>query len=132
MDILTTLSANKLFIGVSMLISNLGSKYVMNDLSKYHEKVLNHILVKRISIFCLFFVATRDIMTSIILTFGFVIIIDGLLNHNSPLNLLKKYNVYRGISLSLTKDIDIESNCIDDDSIEESLYFLFNIKGKND
>ena len=94
MDILTTLSANKLFIGVSMLISNLGSKYVMNDLSKYHEKVLNHILVKRISIFCLFFVATRDIMTSIILTFGFVIIIDGLLNHNSPLNLLKKYNVY--------------------------------------
>ena len=36
----------------------------------------------------MFFVATRDIMTAIILTFAFVIILDGLLNENSKFNVL--------------------------------------------
>jgi hypothetical protein len=42
---------------------------------------------------------------------------------------LKKYNVYKGKLLSLTKNIDIKTNCLSNNNSEtESLYFLFNIK----
>ena len=42
---------------------------------------------------------------------------------------LKKYNVFKGKLLSLTKKIDIKTNCLSNNNSEtESLYFLFNIK----
>ena len=91
MDILTSIAANKLFVGISIFIMNIGSRFVIMEVGKTHEKLLSNDLVKKLVLFCMFFVATRDIMTSIILTFAFIVLMQGLLNENSRFNILPKY-----------------------------------------
>ena len=87
MDFLNT---NKVFIGCAMLIMNLGSKYIAADLGESVERILKNDLFKKIILFCMVFVATRDVMTSLILTFAFTVVVNGLLNEKSRFNLLWK------------------------------------------
>lgn len=82
------LASNKIFVGFAILIMNIGSRFVIMDVGKAHEKLLNHELVKKLVVFCMFFVATRDIMTAAILTFAFIILLEGLLNENSRFSIL--------------------------------------------
>ena len=91
MDILTSIAANKLFVGLNIFIMNIGSRFVIMEVGKTHEKLLSNDLVKKVVLFCMFFVATRDIMTSVILTFAFIVLMQGLLNENSKFNILPKY-----------------------------------------
>ena len=88
MDIIAGIGANKIFVGCAMLLMNLGSRFVVMDITKNHEKILSNSLVKKVIVFCMFFIATRDIMTSIIMTFGFVVIMNGLLNEKSIFNIM--------------------------------------------
>lgn len=74
------LNTNKIFWGVTMIMVNLGSRYVIGDLGKFHEFVLGQDIVKKIITFCLFFVATRDVMISFILTLVYIVVIDGMLH----------------------------------------------------
>ena len=80
---LAELGANKVFIGIAMIIMNLGSRYIITDLTPEHEKILKSSLFKKIIMFCIIFIATRDIMTAIILTFAFFTIMNGFLNKKS-------------------------------------------------
>jgi len=82
------LASNKIFVGFAILVMNIGSRFVIMDVGKAHEKLLNHELVKKLVVFCMFFVATRDIMTAAILTFAFIILLEGLLNENSRFSVL--------------------------------------------
>lgn len=87
MDFLNT---NKIFIGCAMLIMNLGSKYIAMDIGPGHERILKNEIFKKVILFCMVFVATRDIMTAIILTFAFTVVFNGLLNEKSRFSLLWK------------------------------------------
>ena len=49
-------------------------------------------VIRRIIIFCIFFIATRDIIISVVLTAIFIIFIGGIFNDNSKFSLVKKYN----------------------------------------
>lgn len=84
----TQLNTNKLFWGITMIMMNLGSRYVIADLNKIYENVLMMEVVKKAVLFCMFFVACRDIMVSIALTFGFSIVFQALLNAKSRYNIL--------------------------------------------
>jgi len=88
MEFIEALSSNKAFFSVAMLVTNIGSRFVIMDINKTHEKLLMHEVIRKIVIFCMFFVGTRDIMTSIILTFAFIVFIDGLLNEKSRFNIV--------------------------------------------
>lgn len=90
MSLLLSLANNKFFVGTAILIVNMGSRYVISDAIAVHEKLLQHKLVKQIVIFSIVFVATRDIMTSIMLTFAFNVV-SSLLNSKSKYNFLWKY-----------------------------------------
>ena len=95
MDFLTlisTLNGSKYFSGVLMILMNLGSKYVGLELSEFQDEFLSKKIIRRIIVFCIFFVATRDILISIVLTAIFIIFIGGILNDNSKFSLIKKYN----------------------------------------
>lgn len=65
-----------------MILLNMGSKYVLADLGKAHERILNSEIFKKIILFSMFFVATRDVITSLLLTFLYVIIVDGIFHEN--------------------------------------------------
>lgn len=71
-----------------MLFLNLGSRFIMADLGQFNEKILSQNLVKKFILFCLFFVATRDVITAAILTICFSVIIYGLFNENSKYSLI--------------------------------------------
>lgn len=80
MELITVLNNNRVVWGVTMLLLNMGSRFVAADLGKFHESVLSNEYVKKIIVFSMFFVATRDILTSFLLTVLYVLVIDGLLH----------------------------------------------------
>jgi hypothetical protein len=83
----TYFNTNKLFIGVSMIVINIGSKYIIQDMSDLHTKAMSSAIFKQFVLICIFFTATRDIMTAIILTGVFSILFYGLLDDKKKINL---------------------------------------------
>lgn len=83
-----TLNGSKFFAGIMMVLLNLGAKYISIEISDITDEFFNNIFVKRFLIFCIFWMATRDIITSFLLTIGFILVIFFLLNHKSKFNLL--------------------------------------------
>ena len=91
------LNNSKLFAGIIMILLNLGSRYIVMELSETHEEFLNNVIIRRIIVFTVVFTATRDIITSLILTGAFIILVSGLFNEDSKFCILpkkpkKKYN----------------------------------------
>lgn len=82
-NIIDILNTSKIFIGIAMIVFNIGSKYLIIDLSKNQEQFFKNIIIRRITLFCIFFVATRDIVTSFVLTACFIIFAYGLFNQDS-------------------------------------------------
>ncbi len=77
------LNGSKYFAGIMMLLLNIGSRYISAELTELHQKILNHRLIRRLLIFTVVFIATRDVRVSLILTATFVILVGGLLNEDS-------------------------------------------------
>lgn len=92
LGIISTLNTSKYFSGALMILMNLGSKYVGLELSEFQEEFLSKKLIRRIIIFTIFFIATRDIIISLVLTTIFIIFIGGIFNDNSKFSIIKKYN----------------------------------------
>lgn len=82
------LTTNKLFLGVSYLFMSFGSRYILADITPCQEYILKQPLIKYFIIFCMCFVTTRDLKTSIILTFSLYLIIYYLCNENSRFNVI--------------------------------------------
>jgi len=78
-----SINNSKVVWAVTMLVFNLGSRYVLSDISVAHERVLSHALFKRVVVVCMFFVATRDVVLSIVLAAGFFIFFNVLVHEGS-------------------------------------------------
>ena len=63
-DYLEVLNNNKYFVGIIMILLNLGSKYISIELSNSQEKILGSPIIRRLILFTVFFTATRDIWIS--------------------------------------------------------------------
>tara|TARA_B110000046_G_C12708255_1_gene279463 strand:+ start:148 stop:543 length:396 start_codon:yes stop_codon:yes gene_type:complete len=87
---LKRLNSNNYFIGLMMILLNIGSKYFVQELGNTADYFFNFKIIRRLSIFTVFFVATRDIKTSIILTAAFIIIALELFNEKSVNCILPK------------------------------------------
>ena len=87
-DISNWTENNKFFFGIVMLLFNFGSKYIVSDFSKSHEAFLKSTIIRRVTLFCMFFVATKDLKVSILLTAAFVVIGLGLFNEKSSISVL--------------------------------------------
>ena len=73
------LNENKYFIGISMIIVNIGARFIIDELDDDTRQYVSNKIVRKIFLFCAIFMATRDIITSIILTIIFIIIINEFL-----------------------------------------------------
>jgi hypothetical protein len=85
---LEDLNTNKYILGVCMIMFNLGSKYLVLDISKSQEMFFKSVVIRRVTLFSIFFVATRDLVKSLILTAVFVVIALGILHEDSKYNIL--------------------------------------------
>ena len=88
-SIIHTLNNSKFFAGILMILMNIGSKYISLELSETQDEFFSNIVIRRIMIFVVIFIATKDIITSLIITACFVILVSGLFNENSKFCLIK-------------------------------------------
>ena len=98
---INALNQSKVFAGILMILMNLGSKYIALELSETQEEFLSNIVIRRIVVFVVAFIATRDIIISLVLTGVFILLVSGLFNDNSDLCIIKKNNPQTKI---ITKD----------------------------
>ena len=73
------LNENKYFIGFSMILLNIGARFIIDELDDDLRKIVSEKYIRRLFIFCSFFMATKDIFKAFILTVIFVIIINEFL-----------------------------------------------------
>ena len=83
LDFFKNINESKLFLGIIMLILNIGSRYINIGFSKTQEQFLRNLLVREILIFSVAFTATRDIIMSTITTASFVILADVFFHEKS-------------------------------------------------
>ena len=79
-NLIDNLNENKFFTGCMMIIVTIGGRFIITELSDSQKEMINNPMVRRLFIFCAFFMATRDIQCAIILTILFVLIVGELFN----------------------------------------------------
>lgn len=87
---ISNIGTNKFFLGVTMLMLNLGSKYLFIDISKAQENFFKHSIVRKLTLFSVFFIATRDLIVSSILSLVFIVFTQSIFNENSKYSVLSK------------------------------------------
>jgi hypothetical protein len=75
---LEVLNDNKFFLGVMLILLNIGSRHLVDEFSTDPKTYTQHIILRRLAVFAVCFVGTRDLVTSILLTAGFIIIAQGV------------------------------------------------------
>ena len=81
--IIQRLNSSLFFVGIMMLLLNVGSRYIVHELADTDEEYRKYILVRRLAVFAVCFVGTRDIIVSLILTAAFVVLSTGLFQGKS-------------------------------------------------
>lgn len=72
------LNTNTIFAGIMLLILNVGGRFIVHELEGTDAEYSQNIFLRRLAIFAVCFVGTKDFVTSIILTASFVILGGGL------------------------------------------------------
>lgn len=81
---LNALGTSPFFIGVSVLLVNIGSRFITHELSADDAEYQQNILLRRLAVFAACFMATRDIITSVLLTGAFVVLAGGVFRGKGP------------------------------------------------
>jgi hypothetical protein len=83
-------NTNTYFIGLMMLLLNLGGRHLIGGLTPEQDKVFQHPWIRRAMLFVVIFVATRNIFTAIWLSIGIILFVGYLTNDTSELYLFGK------------------------------------------
>jgi hypothetical protein len=81
-------NTNPYFIGITMLLLNLGGRFLAMEITKEQEKFFQQTWVRGLLLFVVVFVATRNIVVAFWLSIIVMIILRLLLNENSDFYLL--------------------------------------------
>lgn len=87
---LLPINSSKLLLGITVLLVNIGSKYVDFGLNNTQEKIIRKILTRQILIFAMIFLTTQNLILSLLLTSAFEILSSHMLNFESPYCILPK------------------------------------------
>tara|TARA_B100000963_G_C22627373_1_gene673067 strand:+ start:1124 stop:1498 length:375 start_codon:yes stop_codon:yes gene_type:complete len=73
---LSCINDNKYIIGLTMIMLNIGARFIIDELDDDLRSLVTNTYIRRVVIFCSFFMATKDLFTAIVLTIIFVILIN--------------------------------------------------------
>ena len=77
---LDQMSENKIFIGLIMVLVNIGARFIIEEIGEEHKEILHNTYFRKLVVlFNLVFMATRDIGVALIVTLIFAIIINEIL-----------------------------------------------------
>lgn len=77
------INTNPYFIGLMMLLLNLGGRFLGLEITKEQEKFFQRPWVRRALFFTVLFVATRNIMVALVMTIFVILFVSVLFNENS-------------------------------------------------
>lgn len=72
------LNNNKFFLGIALLLLNIGSRHLVDEFSTNPDEYDRNLVLRRLAIFAVCFVGTRDVVVSLVLTAAFVILAQGV------------------------------------------------------
>lgn len=72
------LNTSTLFAGIMLLILNVGGRFIVHEVEGSDDDYAKNIFLRRLAIFAVCFVGTKDFVTSLILTASFVILAGGI------------------------------------------------------
>jgi hypothetical protein len=87
---LSSLASSPYAIGIAIFLLNTCGRFLPFEITKEQEKFLNQPAIRRLIIFVIFFVATRNIITAGLMSLIVITIIGYLCNENSSLYLFRK------------------------------------------
>ena len=87
---ITLFNNNKYIYGFLMILLNVGARYIEMDLVKNHKDFLSSKLLRRLLIFTIAFIGTRDLVASLVITSTFIIFVLNLFNTESDYCVLPK------------------------------------------
>ncbi len=89
-EVLNQISSTKALWGIAAIVTALGSRHVISDLTDRQTELLSSPLVKRFIIFCVIFSATRDVLVAAMVATAVVLVLEYLTNEASQLCLLPR------------------------------------------
>jgi hypothetical protein len=84
-NIILSLNSSPYVSSTMMLLLNFGGRFLGLELTKGQEKFFSHPYVRRFLIFCVMFVATRNLLIAVWMTLLIILIVGYLTNENSAL-----------------------------------------------
>jgi len=87
---LAAFNTNPYFIGITMLLLNLGGRFLAMEVTKEQEKFFQHTWVRAILLFVVVFVATRNVIVAFWLALIIIILLRFLFNENSDMYLFNQ------------------------------------------
>ncbi len=109
---LEILNDNKLFLGIMLIILNIGSRHLVDELSTNPDEYNRNLVLRRIAVFAVCFVGTRDIVVSLLLTAGFIIIAQGVSSRSRE-------------GMENKKKMEAEEKKVDQPAVDESIPPMF-------
>ena len=109
---LEILNDNKLFLGIMLIILNIGSRHLVDELSTNPDEYNRNLVLRRIAVFAVCFVGTRDIVISLLLTAGFIIIAQGVSSRSRE-------------GMENKKKMEAEEKKVDQPAVDESIPPMF-------
>jgi len=80
----TFLNSNTIFAGIMLIVLNVGSRFIVHELSHDDKEYSQYLFLRRLAIFAVLFVGTKDVIISLILTAAFVVLSAGLFRGKGP------------------------------------------------
>ena len=117
-SLVNSINQNKFMVAISLILLNIGSKYINLNLTKGQEMIIRSIS-REILIFAISFMGSRDIIVSLIITFIFSILTKFLFNENSNFCILP--NKFKDLISVLDTNNDIK---ISDEELNKAISIL--------
>ena len=89
-NFLENIASNKYFIGIIMIVMNIGARFLIDELTPEQKKMVNTQNFRRFIIFCAFFAATRDLLSAVTLTIIFILFISEIFTDEEDMKNKKK------------------------------------------
>jgi len=87
---LASFNTNPYFIGITMLLLNLGGRFLAMEVTKEQEKVFQTTWFRAVLLFVVVFVATRNILVAFWLALIVILLLRFLFNENSDMYLFNQ------------------------------------------
>lgn len=115
-----TITNDKLYFGIIIIIINILSKSISLELSPLQKKFFNNIYIRQILIFTIIFMGTKDLKTSFLLTGTFYVLASHLLHEDSRFSILP-HDIKKSIDLN-------DDGVISNEEIQHAIKVLNKVK----